>query len=141
MAGAAFLDLFAGSGIVGLEALSRGAGRVLMVERRGRGLTVLQANCRQLDSDGWRILAADLPRQLGRVPAPGSWELVFADPPYGFSDYEALLEGIAPLLAKGARLAIEHSIRDLLPDATGGLSAHDRREYGDSALTFFRGLA
>ena len=53
--GASFLDLFAGSGAVGLEALSRGAERVVLVDRPGPGLAVLRANCRRLQEEGWVV--------------------------------------------------------------------------------------
>lgn len=135
--GASFLDLFAGSGSVGLEALSRGARRVLLVECRGKALASLTGNCASLQEDGWRVLPADLPHDLEKLPGSGSWDLVFADPPYAFSAYRALLDGVSALLGDAGHLAVEHSTRQELPLEDVSMKAYDRREYGESALTFF----
>jgi 16S rRNA (guanine(966)-N(2))-methyltransferase RsmD len=136
--GATFLDLFAGAGSVGLEALSRGARRVVFVDQRGRGLPILSRNCRSLAEDGWQVLSADLPRELTRLRGTGPWDLVFADPPYEFTAFEALLSGVEDLLAVSGHLAIEHSTRRTPPDASGLLEAIERREYGESTITIYR---
>lgn len=139
--GATLLDLFAGSGAVGFDALARGAERVLFVESSERAVAALRRNAAALGMDErCRTLRLRLPAGLGRL-APdwaGRLGLVFADPPYAFSGWGELLAGVAPLLAPDAELAAEHSRRERLPERAGGLAAVDRRLYGETALTFFR---
>jgi 16S rRNA (guanine966-N2)-methyltransferase len=135
---ARFLDLYAGSGGVGLEALSRGARRVHFVDRGGSGIGTLERNCESLQANGWTVQAVRLPEDLSKVPNAGSWDLVFADPPYAFSEYEELLNGVARLLSAEGRLAIEHSSRTTLPADGVSIAFLERREYGESALTFYR---
>jgi 16S rRNA (guanine(966)-N(2))-methyltransferase RsmD len=149
-----FLDLFAGSGSVGLEALSRGARFAVFVERPGRHLDTLEANCRDLGDDRWTIrahrlgggtaarrgdpgcrgLAFALRRDLER----GAFDLVFADPPYAFDDWTDLLGEIEPILAPEGEVAIEHSSRTSLPSQSGRMLASDSRTYGESSITFYR---
>lgn len=136
--GCRFLDLFAGSGAVGLEAASRGAREVVLVEESPRVFQVLERNLARLDDPGVAPrrgrLPAELPRAAGREP----FDLVFADPPYGFDAEAALLEACVPLLRPGAELALEHAARDPAPPAPPGLELVWRRRYGDSALAVYR---
>lgn len=138
--GARFLDLFAGSGAVGLEALSRGAAEAVFVEVSRRVAGVAEANAVRVAADGWSVLRGELPEALEKL-SPGYYDLVFADPPYDFVDYEAVIAGVAPLLAAGGALAVEHSVRVALPRAAGGLALCDERVYGESALTFYDAAA
>jgi 16S rRNA (guanine966-N2)-methyltransferase len=138
--GARFLDLFAGSGAVGLEALGRGADAVVLVEGDPRVQRAAEESARSLDaSAAVRAYRLRLPAGLavlGQRERP--FDLVFADPPYGFAKLRALLEGAAPLLADGGALCLEHSPRDPLPAPPEGLLAEGTRCYGDSCLTFYR---
>jgi 16S rRNA G966 N2-methylase RsmD len=86
----------------------------------------------------WRVQSADLPRDLARLGREGAWSLVFADPPYAFPDHPSLIKGVDLLLARDGVLAVEHSTREHPPQQGGSLLAIDRREYGESALTFYR---
>lgn len=135
--GARFLDLFAGSGAVGLEAVSRGAAFVLCVESDLRTVRQLEATSRRLAGGLVRVRRANLPAGLPAV-AQGPFELAFADPPYRFRAYGALLVAAAPLLAPDGELAIEHSTRVELPGQTEALVLSDQRRYGESALSFYR---
>jgi 16S rRNA G966 N2-methylase RsmD len=72
--------------------------------------------------------------RLGEEP----FDLVFADPPYDFEDWFALLEGIEAKLAPNGELAIEHSARVALPERVGSLERFDSRRYGDTAVSFYR---
>ncbi|WP_250462844.1 MULTISPECIES: 16S rRNA (guanine(966)-N(2))-methyltransferase RsmD [unclassified Caballeronia] len=101
------LDLFAGSGALGFEAASRGAARVLMVERSGRAVAQLKANQARLDARNIEIAEADALR-LARSLAPGSFDVVFLDPPFG--DQALLLRALeiaAPLVAADGALYVE----------------------------------
>lgn len=142
--GASLLDVFAGSGAVGLEALGRGCERVLFLEMDPRVLGVLSQNCRNLGHPGWEVRKCRLPDGLSALGAgmPGAFDLVFADPPYSFLDHLALLEGAAPLLATGGELALEHDHRyGEAPRAAGPLEQVRQRKYGESLLSFYRGPA
>lgn len=132
------LDLCAGSGALGLEALSRGAQSCDFVEREARTRRVLEANIAALGAgERARVHAADVVRFVG-APGPDAprWDLAFADPPYR--------EGIAKALADrwlaapfAAIFGVEHEVALTLPEPVDGTIA-DRRVYGDTALTFYR---
>jgi 16S rRNA (guanine(966)-N(2))-methyltransferase RsmD len=129
------LDLFAGSGVVGLEALGRGALAVLLVDQSLQAVKTLEANAAQL---GEAVEIRKLPLPAGLVRLRGPYDLVFADPPYAFAEYEALLAGLLPLLAPDAEVVVEHSSRKDLPIETGRLVRTDVRRYGESSLSFYR---
>ncbi|MDH3254758.1 MAG: 16S rRNA (guanine(966)-N(2))-methyltransferase RsmD [Acidobacteriota bacterium] len=133
-----FLDLFAGAGTVGLEALSRGAREVVLFERRGRGFADLERNCAQLAESGWKVEAGVLPRDLARMPSQEKFQFVFADPPYDFVEYDELLAAIGPLVAVNGDVAIEHSSRCRVADSSRSFLEADSRRYGESRLTVFR---
>lgn len=139
LSGARFLDLFAGAGAVGLEALGRGAEEVVLVEARPIVARRLADTCRKLGAEGCHVVVAELPEALAKpkrlLTAP--FDLVFADPPYGFDAWTTLFEVLRPLLAAGAAVAVEHGEREEPPVAAGGLQAGESRRYGETRLTFF----
>lgn len=128
--GARVLDLFAGSGALGLEALSRGARHADFVELGRRSLSALGANIGTLGAGELATVhRGDAVRFVARLDA-GSYDIAFADPPYGLGMAESVVERwkevpFAPLLM------IEHPARDVIP---GG----DRRVYGDTAISILR---
>ena len=140
--GARFLDLFAGSGAVGIEAASRGAARVLCLEDDARAVRVLRANVQELGGENERIAAwrVPLPRGLSRLVEQGEapFDLIFADPPYAFTEYAELLRRLAPLLAEEGEAAIEHSARAPLAEEGASLTRESERRYGETALSFYR---
>ena len=92
-----------------------------------------------------QVRAGELPGELERLLEEGRrFDLVFADPPYRFPDYESLISGVAPLLAPGGELAVEHAVRREMPLEVGELGAADhmvrvdQRRYGESGLSFYR---
>lgn len=139
-----FLDLFAGSGAMGLEALSRGAARVTWVEKNGQAVASIRRNLDDLGfSDGQdarhRILRLDLPRQASRLESGGSaWDLIYADPPYAFNEHGVLAAFANVLLAPGGEMAVEHSPRLSAEEfeAVDGVRVTDRRTWGDCAVSF-----
>ncbi len=144
LAGKQMLDLYAGSGAVGLEALSRGAGHVLLVESGAPALRVIRANVASLGLPGAVIAADRVERLLARgVSPPGGYDVVFADPPYAVTDDQvaAMLIALAGhgWLAEGALVVVERATRSgPLPWPEGYLP--DRaRSYGEA--TFWYGLA
>ncbi len=136
LAGSRFLDLFAGSGAVGLEAISRGADSACLIDDDPRVLSALRRNCAELAPDTTRILRRKLPGSK-RPDFGGRFDLIFADPPYAVADHRGLLVHAAGLLASSGELAIEHSTRVEVVAAAPWLRV-DRRCYGECCLSFFR---
>lgn len=139
--GAAFLDLYAGSGAVGLEALSRGAAGVKCVEQAAAAREVLWANIRKLGvENAVRVVSASVASYLACVSGP--WNVVFLDPPYDAEDeYAATLNALggraASSLAAGAMVIAEHRRKQSLEDQYGILTRNRLLEQGDAALSFY----
>ena len=137
--GARVLDLFAGSGVVALEAASRGALAVVAVEMAPRSVAVLEQNVRRTGMEGIvEVRRGVLPAELERLGEGGPFDLVYADPPYRYPDYAELVAAVAPLLAADGEAAVEHASRRELPAEVGDLVRVDVRRYGESALSFYR---
>jgi 16S rRNA (guanine966-N2)-methyltransferase len=136
LAGARVLDLYAGAGGLGLEAASRGADRVVLVEHDPRALAALRRNVDVVGVDGVEVRPGDVLRTLrGRIDG-GPFDVALADPPYGLADdrLTAVLAALAAHLAPGAIVVVERSTRSggvAWPDA---LRADGVRRYGDTAL-------
>ena len=141
--GAAFLDLYAGSAAVGIEALSRGAARVTFVERSPAALKVMQANLDRLGlTEGFRIHSGSVASFLRKPSASAGFNLVFLDPPYDEArEYAAalgLLGGAsAGLLAASAVVIAEHRKKEKLEQNYGSLERTRLLEQGDAALSFY----
>jgi 16S rRNA (guanine966-N2)-methyltransferase len=139
---ARFLDLFAGSGAAGIEALSRGAAEAVFVERDSRAIAAIKRNVSAagLDGSAVKVVQGDVGAFL--ADPSGSFDVVLVDPPYAdVGSLTAVLERLgaadAPL-APGARVVAKHFWRDH-PTATVGLLASERVErFGETALTFYR---
>lgn len=99
------LDLYAGTGSLGLEAASRGAARVVMVERDARAISALRATCERLKADTVELVQADAALWLGGHRGP--FDLVFLDPPFDSTELVRVLPRLAPVLAPGAALYVE----------------------------------
>lgn len=138
--GARFLDLFAGSGAVGFEALSRGAESTMFVERDPLVLSELRQACARLALQQAAVVEADLPAEVAKVARTEAQEftLIFADPPYGFTAYVSLLESVTTLLESTGELVVEHAPTAELPEQVGDLERWSQRRYGDSSLSFYR---
>jgi 16S rRNA (guanine966-N2)-methyltransferase len=139
--GVRVLDLFAGTGALGIEALSRGAAAAVFVEEHPQSLHVLRRNLADLGledrSTVWSLpVAAALKKLAGRGECFG---LAFLDPPYGGGEAEAALRVLASLslLVPGARVVVEHSRRETLPEVGGGLRRLAVRRYGDTQVAFY----
>ncbi len=136
------LDLFAGSGAFGLEALSRDAATATFVEMSRPALAALRANIEALAvGECATIVADDVESALGRLARSGRrFGLVFLDPPYsagrGAATLSALIAG--GLLVPGAWVVVERSSRDPGPTAPAGLPQRFEREYGAATLSFHR---
>lgn len=136
--GSRFLDLFAGSGAVGLEAISRGAVRAVFADGDPRVLRTLGENLAELAPERSRLWRRRLPGGGSPPPDGEAFDLIFADPPYRFSGYEVLLRRVSYWLEVDGELAIEHASRVSVADPCGAWRCAGRRCYGDSCLSFFR---
>ena len=133
-----FLELYAGSGSVSLEALSRGAYSALAVDRDRPALKCMEENRARLGACRLRVAKATLPECLTRATAgEAPFDLAFIDPPYDVCELGMLLAAVAGLIADGGEVALEHSSRQCPPSVAGQLSLNGTRRYGDSALTFY----
>lgn len=133
------LDLFAGSGGLGIEALSRGALSCTFVDAAKPALAAIRANLHDLGlADRATILAGDAVGLAARHIPPAPWNLVFVDPPYAS---ELAVRAITALprdhLAAKPIVIIEHDRRNVPPDALGSLLRTDQRRYGDTLVSFF----
>ena len=141
--GARVLDLYAGSGAVGLEALSRGAGHVLLVEQGARAVRVIKENIEAIGLPGAVLVADRVERALARGPDGDRYDIVFADPPYALAD--AAVERVLELLAEGGWLApgalviVERATRSGPVRWPDGFTPDRDRRYGEA--TFWYGLA
>lgn len=131
LAGAEVADLFAGSGALGLEALSRGASVAHLVERHAKTFAVLQENVQTLRAGSAAVLHRQDAYTFLRGSAPAQFDVAFADPPYGGEDAKKLAAlWLEQPFAK--LLGIEHDSRVALPGDA------DVRKYGTTAISFFR---
>jgi len=133
--GAVVLDLFAGSGALGLEALSRGAAVAVLVERDPTAAATARANVAALGLPGASVAASPVARYLARTPTPA--DVVFADPPYalGESELAAVLSSLAVRwLRPDASVVVERSSRSPAPGWPDGFEPGRVRTYGDTAV-------
>jgi 16S rRNA (guanine(966)-N(2))-methyltransferase RsmD len=138
------LDLFAGTGAFGIEALSRGAARAVFVESDRKLCETIKKNLGTVGlADRATVLQRDVRRAGSHAAARGPFELVFADPPYGHGlDAEAIAMLVRDkLLAPSALVVVEHASRDRVAvpaEAAAVLTVEETRIYGDTALTCYR---
>ncbi len=138
---AAVLDLFAGSGSLGLEALSRGAGRAVFADQNNAALEALRQNIRALGfADSTEVHRGDAPRLLRRLQKGSSrFHWIFIDPPYATTlahDCLQLLSTIG-LLAEKGQIVVEHDRRSPPDEVYSSLVKTDTRRYGDTCVAFY----
>jgi len=133
------LDLYAGSGAVGLEALSRGASSVLLVESDARAAAVIKANIDVVDLPSAAVVTDRVERLLGRPPDGAPYHLAFADPPYAVTG-EAVTRVLTLLgrgwLADGALVVVERATRSGPLDWPPGYVAGKSRRYGEATFWY-----
>lgn len=125
------LDLYAGSGALGLEALSRGAASADFVETDARSLRALEQNVASLDAKDLVIIHRKSAMPFVNALSAAAYDIAFADPPYATGDAIRLAERWKAVPFSRV-LSVEHSAGDAMPD--GG----DTRKYGSTAITFYR---
>jgi len=135
--GARVLDGFAGTGAVGIEALSRGAAHVTFVERDPRAVALIEANLERCGvTDRYAIIRV---RFAGteRPAGSGSFDVIFLDPPYGAAELLSAIDTAEPLVQAHTLLIVEHARRDAAPESRGLLVRARVLTSGDSALAFY----
>jgi len=145
--GVRFLDLFSGSGAVGIEAFSRGAGKVVLVESDRKALTILIGNLQALELERQiEVVRAPWPRGIDQAGtlAGGPFDIAFADPPYATADYPAILDSLAGApgrpspMDRDGLVILEHEDRAEIPAEGGGFALQRRAVYGRVAFGFYR---
>lgn len=135
MDGLHVLDLYAGTGAMALEAISRGAASAVLVESDARACGVIVGNLSDLRYEArCKLVRDELPSALSRLR--GRFDLVFSDPPYALRATQAVLDGLSTndLLAAGARVVLEMDRREETPLPPAGLRIADDRRYGDTRV-------
>ena len=136
--GARVLDGFAGTGAVGIEALSRGAAEVTFVDSDPRAVALISANLARFGiEDRHAIIRARLADALNRLNGE-TFDILFLDPPYGPEALEQALKAANRLAAARTLVVIEHASRDAAPQEAGALVRVRELKSGDSALAFYR---
>jgi 16S rRNA (guanine966-N2)-methyltransferase len=140
--GMEILELFAGTGNVSIEALSRGAESALLVDASEHSARIIRENLRRVEfTDRARVWVMPARRALNAVARQGhKFDLIFLDPPYDQKLVGRSLELIASVnpLSPSAVVVAEHSVRETVKSSYGFLSLNDQRRYGDTLLSFFR---
>jgi 16S rRNA (guanine(966)-N(2))-methyltransferase RsmD len=134
---ATVLDGFAGTGAIGLEALSRGAAHVTFVEASPRAITLIRENLQRCGvADRSLVMKArfiDASRQFGRA----SFDLILLDPPYNEPDFPGVIQAAASIVKMNGLVVLEHARRSTVPVASSQLISVRTLVSGDSALTFY----
>lgn len=146
--GVRFLDLCAGTGAIGLEAISRGAEHVTFVDQSRKMCALIEANAHGLKvvDQEFEVITSEATKFLGQCVKKGlqSFDIVFFDPPYA-ADYEAVLsylgENVATLLNKDGLMVVEHQKKRELAEQFGRLERYRLLKQGDSYLSFYRRFA
>jgi 16S rRNA (guanine966-N2)-methyltransferase len=140
--GKTFLDLFAGTGNVGIEALSRGASQVAFIEKNKDLARMIKDLAKKLGfEENARVISMDVKKGLLQLSTPNDkFDYVFIDPPYQKDLIADTIEGIdqAGLLTEDSLIVVQHSKREPVHLPYEGYSLEDQRTYGDSMLTFIK---
>ena len=140
LTGSRFADLYAGSGAVGLEAASRGAAAVLLVESDARAARTIRTNITTLGLAGTCVLTTAKVATTLATPPAEPYDVIFADPPYTAEDPEIteLLTALVPWLAEDGIAILERSTRSAPPSTVDALPLERTKRYGETALHYFR---
>ena len=136
--GATVLDGYAGTGAIGIEALSRGAAAVTFVERDPRAVKLIEANLAALGAAGV-IMRAELTDAVMRLGGQ-VFDLIILDPPYADTAAAQALDATQPLASAGTRVVVEHATRHAPPAGPSGLRLTRTVKAGDSAISFYEHL-
>lgn len=140
--GISFLELFAGSGAVGFEALSRGARPVVFVDSRSDSISAIQANIRSFAAEGHcLVMHQDAVRAVSFLSRSGkSFDIVFFDPPYHGDEAKNVLKTLeaCDIVARAGFVVIQHSKKEVLPEETANLKVVKQSRYGETVLSVYQ---
>jgi 16S rRNA (guanine966-N2)-methyltransferase len=150
LSGEYFLDLFGGSGAIGIEALSRGAEKIVWVENNQQSQDLIRANlqkCRFENNDdsksslfAWELITMDALQALPSLEKKSlKFDVVYVDPPFADNLYEKCLIGLSKsqLLKKESLVVVEHDSKNILQEIYGRLFRCDQRQSGSTSLSFY----
>jgi 16S rRNA (guanine(966)-N(2))-methyltransferase RsmD len=136
--GARFLDLCAGSGAIGIEALSRGASHVTFVEKSRPACSVIRDNLASLGIEGQSLVCRDTASAIKSLASKGAqFDVIFFDPPYASGTYHTILNLIANLLMENGAVVVEHRAKTPPGSEFEGLKMYRQLKQGESALSFY----
>ncbi len=141
--GARWLDLCAGNGTMGAEALCRNISFLVGIEKNRRGCQIIQENWEKVATSGqkWQIIKGNLPEKLKDLRGQ-QFDLIYFDPPYGSELYNPVLKEIfnLDLLAKDGEVAIEHNPKQWDYQEIAGIAVIRQKKYGNTTLTFLEAI-
>ncbi len=144
MAGISFMDLYAGSGAIGIEALSRGVGRVCLVESDRGCIRDISANLKKLNiGQECRVVELDVIEAIKKIHAKGEkFDIIFLDPPYYKEEAKKALQtiGAYDILAPCGWIIVQHHKKDPVSSEEGSFAMFRRAKYGDTFLSFYKRL-
>jgi 16S rRNA (guanine(966)-N(2))-methyltransferase RsmD len=136
--GARVLDGFAGTGAIGIEAISRGAVQVTFIDQDRRALALIRDNLAHSGAGtGYTVVGGDVVRTVTALPSADRFDIILLDPPYDAADLQAIVETAGDRLEPGGLLALEHARRREAPREAGRLVRVRDLTAGDSALAFY----
>lgn len=143
VSGKSFLDLFAGCGNVGLEAISRGAAKVVFVEKNPVMVNAIKRNLLELGiQNKYQILETEAARGIKKLQGKSErFDFIFADPPYEKGFVREIFQnlGDGEMISSEGVLIFQHSVRENMPETlTGTFMLTDQRRYGDTLISFFK---
>jgi 16S rRNA (guanine966-N2)-methyltransferase len=138
-----FLDLFAGTGSMGIEALSRGAEKVIFVEKNLAAQALITRNlekCRMIDQiTRWQLMKQGALQALPVLQGQGVlFDIIYVDPPFADDLYQPTLSGLEGILKKDGWVIVEHFHKTELQESYGRLKSFKDRRLGDSCMSFFQ---
>ena len=136
-----FLDLFGGTGGIGIEALSRGAGHVVFIDTDIKSIKVLKGNLEHLNiNDNVEVFNTDYSTGISKLYMHNKkFDIIFIDPPYSVGLAQNALEEIDKhnILAQAGSIIVEHDSRDEMPSSLGKLNMYCSKKYGNTTLSFY----
>ncbi len=135
--GTSILDLYAGTGALGIEALSRGAKRAVFIDNDPRALALTQRNIAKVNAgDRATVMAWDIARDLRCLRQQGAWDIIFMDPPYRQRLIQRTLENLSTAQTEFKMVVAEHEAEEALADRPAGFFLEDQRTYGKTLVSF-----
>ena len=136
ISGSCFLDLFAGSGQMGIEALSRGAKKVAFVEKSKKAMIIINKNLEEIRLSG-NISVVNSSAESFLLNTRETFDIVFLDPPYELGFLSNFIAKVRPVMNKNSILIYEHSSAEVLPDLVDGFDKLKDYRYGNTTVSIF----